>query len=403
MPEKILIVDDEEGIRKTLRYILSKKGYVIFQAEDGRQAVDILAQNAAIDVVLLDIKMPNMDGMAVLDWIRENNITASVVMLTGLMELDTAVKTMKSGAFDFLTKPVKKEELMAAVDKAAQNTRAARVRMREAQEKKRYEEELESAVKRQTRAIRGLLRLSEDRPEKRIILAELEPEIQDFLVEHLGEAGYRIEAFGGFEEALDRSLGNEFDMVITTLRAQETRGLDFADALRSREKTGDIKIMMVIEQDFPPGEITVSRDAGVDDFLKKPLDVEELLFRVGIQLFQEVSDEIFASLKERGSFSGIDLGADLESFVSFLLKSHRKAIVEVESYDLQKGIIYFDRGDVVHAQCGDLVGKEAFYRLMSFAGGSYTALPWKSPEEETIDEPGDFLFMEALRLKDTMI
>lgn len=403
MPGKILIVDDEEGIRKSLRYILSKKGHVIFQAADGRQAVEILSSNTGLDVVLLDIKMPNMDGMEVLEWARENQVTASVVMLTGLMEVDTAVKTMKSGAFDYLTKPVRKGDLLEVVDKAVKSARETRARLKEEREKIRYEEELKSAVKKQTDAIRGLLSLSEDRPTKRILLAKLDPELGGFLLEHLRDAGYETEESDGFDDAVARSENDGFDMVITTLTRPDMTGLDLATALRTGEDTKNIKIIMVIEQDFPPEDVTTSKEAGVDDFLKKPIDVEELLFRVGMQLYHEASDEVFATIRDKGTFSGIDLGADLESFVSFLLKSHRRAVLEVESYDRQKGTIYFDRGDVVHARCGDLTGKEAFYRLMSFAGGSYTALPWKKPEERTIDEPGDFLFMESLRLKDSML
>jgi DNA-binding response OmpR family regulator len=403
LPGKILIVDDEEGIRKSLRYILSKEGHVIFQAADGRQAVEILSSNAGLDVVLLDIKMPNMDGMEVLEWARENGVTASVVMLTGLMEVDTAVKTMKSGAFDYLTKPVRKGDLLGVVKKAVKSARETRARMREERDKIRYEEELKSAVKKQTDAIRSLLSLSDDRPTKRILLAKLDPELTSFLMEHLRDAGYEAEASDSFDDAVARSGSDGFDMVITALTRPDMTGLDLATALRSDEETRDIKTLMVIEQDFPPEDVTASKDAGVDDFLKKPIDVEELLFRVGMQLYHEASDEIFAAIREKGTFSGIDLGADLESFVSFLLNSRRRAVLEVESHDRRKGTIYFDRGDVVHARFGDLTGKEAFYRLMSFAGGSYTALPWKEPEERTIDEPGEFLYMEALRLKDSML
>lgn len=119
---EILVVDDEAGIRKSLSMILKKEGYSVSEAANGQDAMNILSEGAQFDVVLLDIKMPKMDGMKLLGWIANHNIVTSVIMLSGLDETDMAASTVRIGAFDYLTKPVRKAALLEAVKKAVANT-----------------------------------------------------------------------------------------------------------------------------------------------------------------------------------------------------------------------------------------------------------------------------------------
>jgi DNA-binding NtrC family response regulator len=102
---KILIADDEASIRRTLRDILEFEKYVIVEAVDGQDCLDQLAKNAPIDAILLDIKMPKMDGMEVLDRLQELAPDVPVIMVSGHANLDTAVEAVKRGAFDFISKP----------------------------------------------------------------------------------------------------------------------------------------------------------------------------------------------------------------------------------------------------------------------------------------------------------
>lgn len=102
---KILIADDEASIRRTLRDILEFEKYVIIEAVDGQDCLDQLAKNAPIDAILLDIKMPKMDGMEVLDRLQELAPDVPVIMVSGHANLDTAVEAVKRGAFDFISKP----------------------------------------------------------------------------------------------------------------------------------------------------------------------------------------------------------------------------------------------------------------------------------------------------------
>lgn len=101
---KVLIVDDEQAIRRTLRDILEFEKYEVDEAADGMEGLVKIKQNQ-YDVVILDIKMPKMDGMETLDRIQELNPELPVIMISGHATIDTAVEAVKKGAFDFVSKP----------------------------------------------------------------------------------------------------------------------------------------------------------------------------------------------------------------------------------------------------------------------------------------------------------
>jgi two-component system, NtrC family, nitrogen regulation response regulator NtrX len=101
---KVLIVDDERSIRRTLREILEFEGYAVEEASDGMEGLDQL-KAGTFDLVILDIKMPKMDGMEVLERIQILKPDVPVIMISGHANIDTAVEAVKKGAFDFISKP----------------------------------------------------------------------------------------------------------------------------------------------------------------------------------------------------------------------------------------------------------------------------------------------------------
>jgi len=112
----ILIIDDEEAIRAALRDILEYEKYVIDEAPDGEQALE-LAQHNTYDVVLCDIKMPGMDGLEVLEKIQQLT-EAPVVMISGHGTIDTAVEAIKKGAYDYISKPLDLNRLLVTLRNA---------------------------------------------------------------------------------------------------------------------------------------------------------------------------------------------------------------------------------------------------------------------------------------------
>lgn len=113
----ILIVDDERSIRNSLKEILEHEEYTIETAENGHQALNILKQKN-IDVVLCDIKMPQMDGIDLLDIILKEYTTTPVIMISGHGDIETAVECLKKGAYDFLQKPLDLNRILVTVRNA---------------------------------------------------------------------------------------------------------------------------------------------------------------------------------------------------------------------------------------------------------------------------------------------
>lgn len=102
---RILIIDDEEGIRLLLRAILTKEGYAVAEAEDGFKAIEMFKEDD-FDLVITDVKMPGMDGIEVLKRLKELDPDVEVIILTGHGNLDTAIAAIKEDAFDFVSKPL---------------------------------------------------------------------------------------------------------------------------------------------------------------------------------------------------------------------------------------------------------------------------------------------------------
>ena len=114
---KILIVDDERSIRRALKEILEFEKFEVDEAEDGKEAVE-KATSTLYDVIFCDIKMPNMDGMEVLEELVKKKIESPIVMISGHGNIETAVQAVKNGAFDFIEKPLDLNRILVTVRNA---------------------------------------------------------------------------------------------------------------------------------------------------------------------------------------------------------------------------------------------------------------------------------------------
>lgn len=114
---KILVIDDERSIRNTLKEILEYEHYSVQLAENGIDGLKLI-DSEKFDIILCDIKMPQMDGMEVLDKIFEKSIDTPVVMISGHGNIDTAVEAIKKGAFDFIEKPLDLNRLLITIRNA---------------------------------------------------------------------------------------------------------------------------------------------------------------------------------------------------------------------------------------------------------------------------------------------
>jgi len=115
--QSILVVDDEAKMRRLLEIMLTQLNHQVYQAEDGQQALDFLKDNS-VDLVITDLKMPNVDGISLLRQLREANNNVSVIVVTAYGTVETAVETMKYGACDYIVRPFELDAVEAAVERA---------------------------------------------------------------------------------------------------------------------------------------------------------------------------------------------------------------------------------------------------------------------------------------------
>lgn len=128
----VLLVDDEPVFADVISKRLTKRGVNVITAFSGDEALEILAQNK-LEVVILDVKMPKMDGIETLAQIKKRFPLVEVIMLTAHATIDTAIEGMKLGAFDYLMKPCELQELIGKVEKAAARKREQEGKIMEAQ------------------------------------------------------------------------------------------------------------------------------------------------------------------------------------------------------------------------------------------------------------------------------
>ena len=129
---KVMLVDDEVPFVETMTKRLAKRNLKVLTSFSGEEALEMLDINRDTDVVILDVKMPGMNGIETLEKIRKQFPLIEVIMLTGHGTVESAIEGMRLGAFDFLMKPCEIEQLMAKVQEATQKRRNHEEKIREA-------------------------------------------------------------------------------------------------------------------------------------------------------------------------------------------------------------------------------------------------------------------------------
>jgi putative nucleotidyltransferase with HDIG domain len=147
----ILVVDDEEAIREVLSTMLESRGYKCTTLSTGRAAQEFVRKQKP-DLVLIDMTMPEMDGIKLLDWLRNYDAEIPVIMLTAIHDISTALQAVRRGAYDFILKPFEKDQLFHAVGRAWQHRQLVT-------ENKNYQINLQQEVERKTAELTNALDL----------------------------------------------------------------------------------------------------------------------------------------------------------------------------------------------------------------------------------------------------
>ena len=159
---RILVVDDDAGVRQLLTLCLSQEGYAVTEAEQGQAALELLAATP-FDLVISDVRMPVMDGLDLLDGIRARHIRVDVLMLTACDDVPMAVSAMKLGALDYILKPFDLDDLRGRIQQAL-SRRVVGVEQETPSEAPRAEE-LRTALDEQTRQMLRMLRQMDEASE----------------------------------------------------------------------------------------------------------------------------------------------------------------------------------------------------------------------------------------------
>ncbi len=122
----VLVVDDEEGLRHMLRLILERAGYAVLTAKDGLEGLEMVDHHRDIGVVLCDLRMPRLDGMGFLARARERHPDLTVIVMSAYGTTDTAIRAVKQGAYDFVSKPFRPDEIVITLRKLEERERLSR-------------------------------------------------------------------------------------------------------------------------------------------------------------------------------------------------------------------------------------------------------------------------------------
>ena len=238
----VLIVDDDKIIREQLEKELKREFFRPFLAADGKTALEAFSQEK-IDIVILDVKLPDIDGLEVLKRIKEKKPDCEVIVITGFGAQEIAITSLRKGAIDYIEKPIEMDELSAALGRA--------------QEKLAEREELDY--------------------KNRLLVIDDEEEIVKRLKKFLEKEGYEVAYALNGKEGLNIIENSKVDVVITDIRMDDMDGIEVLQ--RAKRLYQDIEGIMVTG--FKEQELAIrSLRAGAIDYITKPVNLDELLFAV---------------------------------------------------------------------------------------------------------------------------
>ena len=257
MNEKILIIDREPDIRKTLENLLRKEGYQVRSTSGSEEAIDIF-KSEPFDLVIMDINMPGSNGLQVMRKIKKLDEEIEVIILTGSVSIDNAVQALRNnGAFDFLTKPLENVDQLI-------------ISVKQALEKRRLNREKNAFVR----------ELKNHQPVgKKILIVDDDPHIQALLSEMLSAHQYETEVASSGFEAGAKVVTFKPGLIILDLIMPEMSGFEVCRLIKENPATSHIKILAITGYDTEENRDRIMQ-AGADDYLAKPLIMNTLLQHV---------------------------------------------------------------------------------------------------------------------------
>ena len=211
----------------------------------------------------------------------------------------------------------------------------------------------------------------------KVLLVDDDPEILWGLGKCLTRSGFRVTTCVDGAEAVPYLEDTACDILITDIQMPKLNGFALLEWVRKNRP----HIRVVVITAFGSEAIKqLSLRKGAILYLEKPLDPDILI-------------DVLKGASVASSFVGSINQIDLFDYVQLILVTKRTLRLEVTSSSNERGTLYVEKGNVVHAVCEDTTGEEAFNKCLSFGGGAFTSLPWEEPEQRTIEMGGEFLLL----------
>lgn len=293
MSARVLVVDDIPANVKLLQARLSAEYFEVLSAFSGVDALEICA-NERVDVVLLDVMMPGLDGFEVCRRLKQAPETQHipVVMVTALDQPSDKVQGLEAGADDFLTKPVDDIALITRVKNLARlKTLNDEMMMRAATGRQlgvAGDPELEKALSGEF----GRIMIVEDH-------ARSAQRLEQSLAKH-----HETVVEGDIDQAMNRLSIETFDLVLVSLSLASADGLKLCKDLRDREETRHLPIIVLIEQGSD-ARLLRGLDSGVNDYLMRPIEAHELLARAKTQIKRKRHSDFLRSRQQQNAEQAI--------------------------------------------------------------------------------------------------
>ncbi len=203
---------------------------------------------------------------------------------------------------------------------------------------------------------------------------------------YLTKAGYAITTCADGAEAINLLESREVDCVVTDIKMPNVNGVALVEWLRRNRPGTKVVVMTAFGSPFVR-ELVLGKGAML--YLEKPVDPQLLV-------------DVISRKDQKAAFSGTISDIDIMDYLQLMVLAGKRAVIEILSREGTRGLVFVYDGRIVHATCGEAQGEEALYRCLTFAGGSFSNLPWKSPDRQTINKPSEFLLIEASRQRDEL-
>ncbi|TWD57493.1 response regulator receiver modulated diguanylate cyclase [Agrobacterium vitis] len=374
MTARILIVDDIPANVKLLEVRLLAEYLEVLTAGSGLEALDI-CENTQVDVVLLDVMMPGMDGFEVCERLKANPRTAHipVVIVTALDQPSDRVKGLKAGADDFLTKPVNDLQLISRVKSLVRlKTLSDELRLR--------------AEAGQRMGIEDLFSLADGQLEEagQVLLVDSRASSQERIIKTLKPVA-EVMAISDAQAALFEAAEKNFDLVIVNGALDDYDPLRLFAQLRSLERTRFIPLLLIAEQG--EGGLTArALDLGVNDYIVRPVDPNELVARTLTQIRRKrYNDRLRDSVRQSMEMAVTDGLTGLSN--RRYLDTHLKILFEraaARKRPMSVCLVDIDRfklvNDTYGHEAGDDVLREFSARVRSMVRGADLACRYGGEE-----------------------